>query len=152
MPCMCFYTNLASLLLIIMFHLLIFFCYSFLCSIKVLKFNNIVLCIHYQLINYNKLLFCQSYKELTGTSWSLAYFISFYLLTVLLLLNLVSFFVLMTQICSLLLWLLKNIAVKLIINNLKKKWCLLFHKLNKYAESAYNLLLPPSKFYIFYCC
>ncbi|XP_039117349.1 two pore calcium channel protein 1 [Dioscorea cayenensis subsp. rotundata] len=36
----------------------------------------------------------QSYKELTGTSWSLAYFISFYLLTVLLLLNLVVAFVL----------------------------------------------------------
>ncbi|XVF66835.1 hypothetical protein PTKIN_Ptkin10aG0069700 [Pterospermum kingtungense] len=36
----------------------------------------------------------QSYKELTGTSWSLAYFISFYLVTVLLLLNLVVAFVL----------------------------------------------------------
>ncbi|KHG26811.1 Two pore calcium channel 1 -like protein [Gossypium arboreum] len=36
----------------------------------------------------------QSYKELTGTSWSLVYFISFYLVTVLLLLNLVVAFVL----------------------------------------------------------
>ncbi|XP_011086365.1 two pore calcium channel protein 1A [Sesamum indicum] len=36
----------------------------------------------------------QSYKELTGTSWSYAYFISFYLITVLLLLNLVVAFVL----------------------------------------------------------
>ncbi|MQL83127.1 hypothetical protein Taro_015617 [Colocasia esculenta] len=35
-----------------------------------------------------------SYKDLTGTSWTLAYFISFYLLTVLLLLNLVLAFVL----------------------------------------------------------
>lgn len=33
----------------------------------------------------------QSYKDLTGTSWSLLYFISFYLITVLLLLNLVSY-------------------------------------------------------------
>ena len=33
----------------------------------------------------------QSYKELTGTAWSLTYFVSFYLITVLLLLNLVSF-------------------------------------------------------------
>ncbi|EOX99429.1 Two-pore channel 1 [Theobroma cacao] len=36
----------------------------------------------------------QSYKELTGTSWTLVYFISFYLITVLLLLNLVVAFVL----------------------------------------------------------
>ncbi|KAI3928183.1 hypothetical protein MKW98_023784 [Papaver atlanticum] len=36
----------------------------------------------------------QGYKELTGTSWSLLYFISFYLVTVLLLLNLVVAFVL----------------------------------------------------------
>ncbi|KAK9922479.1 hypothetical protein M0R45_030941 [Rubus argutus] len=36
----------------------------------------------------------QSYKDLTGTSWSLLYFISFYLITVLLLLNLVMAFVL----------------------------------------------------------
>ncbi|XWS39459.1 hypothetical protein CRYUN_Cryun18bG0056000 [Craigia yunnanensis] len=36
----------------------------------------------------------QSYKELTGTSWTLVYFISFYLVTVLLLLNLVVAFVL----------------------------------------------------------
>ncbi|KAJ8749227.1 hypothetical protein K2173_018703 [Erythroxylum novogranatense] len=36
----------------------------------------------------------QSYKQLTGTAWTLAYFISFYLLTVLLLLNLVIAFVL----------------------------------------------------------
>ncbi|CAL0323640.1 unnamed protein product [Lupinus luteus] len=36
----------------------------------------------------------QSYKELSGTSWSYAYFISFYLITVLLLLNLVVAFVL----------------------------------------------------------
>lgn len=32
----------------------------------------------------------QSYMELTGTSWTLAYFVSFYLITVLLLFNLVS--------------------------------------------------------------
>uniref|UniRef100_A0A1D1Y9M5 Two pore calcium channel protein 1A n=3 Tax=Anthurium amnicola TaxID=1678845 RepID=A0A1D1Y9M5_9ARAE len=36
----------------------------------------------------------QSYKDLTGTSWTLAYFVSFYLITVLLLLNLVVAFVL----------------------------------------------------------
>lgn len=36
----------------------------------------------------------QSYTELAGTSWALAYFISFYLITVLLLLNLVVAFVL----------------------------------------------------------
>ncbi|KAL5571175.1 hypothetical protein UlMin_020772 [Ulmus minor] len=36
----------------------------------------------------------QSYKDLTGTSWSRVYFISFYLITVLLLLNLVVAFVL----------------------------------------------------------
>ncbi|ESR60547.1 hypothetical protein CICLE_v10014388mg [Citrus x clementina] len=36
----------------------------------------------------------QSYKELTGTAWTLAYFVSFYLITVLLLLNLVIAFVL----------------------------------------------------------
>ncbi|KAI4333961.1 hypothetical protein L6164_018707 [Bauhinia variegata] len=36
----------------------------------------------------------QSYKELTGTAWTYAYFISFYLITVLLLLNLVVAFVL----------------------------------------------------------
>ncbi|KAK8949371.1 Two pore calcium channel protein 1 [Platanthera zijinensis] len=36
----------------------------------------------------------QSYRDLTGTSWSLVYFISFYLITVLLLLNLVIAFVL----------------------------------------------------------
>lgn len=36
----------------------------------------------------------QSYKELTGSIWSLVYFISFYLITVLLLLNLVVAFVL----------------------------------------------------------
>ncbi|XP_040370437.1 two pore calcium channel protein 1B isoform X3 [Rosa chinensis] len=36
----------------------------------------------------------QSYKALTGTSWSLLYFVSFYLITVLLLLNLVVAFVL----------------------------------------------------------
>lgn len=36
----------------------------------------------------------QSYKDLTGTSWSMVYFISFYLLAVMLLLNLVVAFVL----------------------------------------------------------
>lgn len=36
----------------------------------------------------------QSYKDLTGTTWTLVYFISFYLITVLLLLNLVVAFVL----------------------------------------------------------
>ncbi|XP_008793100.1 two pore calcium channel protein 1 isoform X2 [Phoenix dactylifera] len=36
----------------------------------------------------------QSYRDLTGTSWTLAYFVSFYLITVLLLLNLVVAFVL----------------------------------------------------------
>ncbi|CAM8884818.1 unnamed protein product [Rhodiola kirilowii] len=36
----------------------------------------------------------QGYKELTGSTWSIAYFISFYLITVLLLLNLVIAFVL----------------------------------------------------------
>lgn len=36
----------------------------------------------------------EGYKELTGTSWTLAYFLSFYLITILLLLNLVVAFVL----------------------------------------------------------
>ncbi|KAJ4729809.1 Two pore calcium channel protein 1 [Melia azedarach] len=36
----------------------------------------------------------QSYKELTGTAWTIAYFVSFYLITILLLLNLVVAFVL----------------------------------------------------------
>ncbi|XP_074567434.1 two pore calcium channel protein 1-like [Curcuma longa] len=36
----------------------------------------------------------QSYSELTGTYWTLVYFISFYLITVLLLLNLVVAFIL----------------------------------------------------------
>lgn len=36
----------------------------------------------------------QSYKDLTGSSWTLIYFVSFYLITVLLLLNLVISFVL----------------------------------------------------------
>ncbi|XP_020581942.1 LOW QUALITY PROTEIN: two pore calcium channel protein 1 [Phalaenopsis equestris] len=36
----------------------------------------------------------QSYKDLTGSSWTLVYFVSFYLITVLLLLNLVIAFVL----------------------------------------------------------
>lgn len=36
----------------------------------------------------------QSYKDLTGTSWTYAYFVSFYLITILLLLNLVIAFVL----------------------------------------------------------
>ncbi|XP_062152859.1 two pore calcium channel protein 1-like isoform X1 [Alnus glutinosa] len=36
----------------------------------------------------------QSYKELTGTWWTVAYFVSFYLITVLLLLNLIVAFVL----------------------------------------------------------
>ncbi|KAL9664980.1 hypothetical protein QQ045_020389 [Rhodiola kirilowii] len=36
----------------------------------------------------------QGYRELTGSTWSIAYFISFYLITVLLLLNLVIAFVL----------------------------------------------------------
>ncbi|KAF5458455.1 hypothetical protein F2P56_022482 [Juglans regia] len=36
----------------------------------------------------------QSYKDLTGTSWTLTYFVSFYLITVLLLLNLIVAFVL----------------------------------------------------------
>ncbi|KAK7855057.1 two pore calcium channel protein 1 [Quercus suber] len=39
-------------------------------------------------------LFSKSYKELTGTAWSLTYFVSFYLITVLLLLNLIVAFVL----------------------------------------------------------
>ncbi|XP_042976295.1 two pore calcium channel protein 1A-like isoform X2 [Carya illinoinensis] len=36
----------------------------------------------------------QSYKDLTGTAWTLTYFVSFYLITVLLLLNLIVAFVL----------------------------------------------------------
>jgi len=35
--------------------------------------------------------FFQSYKDLTGTWWSITYFVSFYVITILLLLNLVSF-------------------------------------------------------------
>lgn len=45
------------------------------------------------------LIFCglsfQSYRDLTGSSWTLAYFISFYVITVLLLLNLVNHFLLL---------------------------------------------------------
>ncbi|KAJ9170952.1 hypothetical protein P3X46_019011 [Hevea brasiliensis] len=46
------------------------------------------------LVMGNWQIWMQSYKDLTGSSWSLAYFISFYLITVLLLLNLVVAFVL----------------------------------------------------------
>ncbi|KAK8605735.1 hypothetical protein V6N13_102508 [Hibiscus sabdariffa] len=46
------------------------------------------------LVMGNWQIWMQSYKELTGTSWTLVYFISFYLVTVLLLLNLVVAFVL----------------------------------------------------------
>ncbi|CAK7324001.1 unnamed protein product [Dovyalis caffra] len=49
-------------------------------------------CICHTLISCTVLF--QSYKDLTGTYWSLTYFISFYLITVLLLLNLVVAFVL----------------------------------------------------------
>ncbi|XP_010656957.1 two pore channel 1 isoform X2 [Vitis vinifera] len=46
------------------------------------------------LVMNNWQVWMQSYKDLTGTSWTLVYFISYYLLTVLLLLNLVVAFVL----------------------------------------------------------
>ncbi|XP_068664764.1 two pore calcium channel protein 1A-like [Aristolochia californica] len=46
------------------------------------------------LVMGNWQLWMQSYRDLTGTSWTLLYFISFYLITVLLLLNLVVAFVL----------------------------------------------------------
>eukprot|EP00268_Persea_americana_P066018 TRINITY_DN8907_c0_g1_i5.p2 TRINITY_DN8907_c0_g1~~TRINITY_DN8907_c0_g1_i5.p2 ORF type:complete len:257 (+),score=30.82 TRINITY_DN8907_c0_g1_i5:1973-2743(+) len=46
------------------------------------------------LVMGNWQIWMQSYTELTGTSWTLIYFISFYLLTVLLLLNLVVSFIL----------------------------------------------------------
>ncbi|KAJ6360875.1 hypothetical protein OIU77_004825 [Salix suchowensis] len=46
------------------------------------------------LVMENWQVWMQSYKDLTGTYWSTAYFISFYLITVLLLLNLVMAFVL----------------------------------------------------------
>ncbi|KAI4378321.1 hypothetical protein MLD38_015812 [Melastoma candidum] len=46
------------------------------------------------LVMGNWQIWMESYKELTGTSWTLVYFISFYLITVLLLLNLVVAFVL----------------------------------------------------------
>ncbi|PKA53331.1 Two pore calcium channel protein 1B [Apostasia shenzhenica] len=46
------------------------------------------------LVMNNWQLWMQSYRDLTGTSWTLVYFISFYLITVLLLLNLVIAFVL----------------------------------------------------------
>lgn len=46
------------------------------------------------LVMGNWQIWMQSYKELTGTAWSYIYFISFYLITVLLLLNLVVAFVL----------------------------------------------------------
>ncbi|XP_015573991.1 two pore calcium channel protein 1 [Ricinus communis] len=46
------------------------------------------------LVMGNWQIWMQSYKDLTGSSWTLAYFISFYLITVLLLLNLVVAFVL----------------------------------------------------------
>lgn len=58
---------------------------------------------------YRTLLTCfglsfQSYKDLTGTSWTLVYFISFYLITVLLLLNLVSYILPLHYLSSLLLY------------------------------------------------
>ncbi|KAB1209932.1 Two pore calcium channel protein 1 [Morella rubra] len=46
------------------------------------------------LVMGNWQIWMQSYMELTGTSWTVAYFVSFYLITVLLLLNLVVAFVL----------------------------------------------------------
>ncbi|XP_050205536.1 two pore calcium channel protein 1 [Mercurialis annua] len=46
------------------------------------------------LVMGNWQIWMQSYRDLTGTSWSFAYFISFYLISVLLLLNLVVAFVL----------------------------------------------------------
>ncbi|XP_021827183.1 two pore calcium channel protein 1-like isoform X2 [Prunus avium] len=46
------------------------------------------------LVMGNWQIWMEGYKELTGTWWSLAYFVSFYLITVLLLLNLVVAFVL----------------------------------------------------------
>lgn len=46
------------------------------------------------LVMGNWQIWMQSYSDLTGTSWTLAYFISFYLITVLLLLNLIVAFVL----------------------------------------------------------
>ncbi|XWS68639.1 hypothetical protein CRYUN_Cryun04dG0108100 [Craigia yunnanensis] len=46
------------------------------------------------LVMGNLQVWMQSYKQLTGTSWTLVYCISFYLVTVLLLLNLVVAFVL----------------------------------------------------------
>lgn len=46
------------------------------------------------LVMGNWQIWMEGYRELTGTAWSLAYFISFYLITVLLLLNLVASFVL----------------------------------------------------------
>ncbi|KAL4281329.1 hypothetical protein GQ457_03G006550 [Hibiscus cannabinus] len=52
--------------------------------------ENLLIC----LIMGNWQVWMQSYKELTGTSWTFVYFISFYLITVLLLLNLVVAFVL----------------------------------------------------------
>lgn len=46
------------------------------------------------LVMNNWQVWMQSYTELTGTSWTLIYFVSFYLISVLLLLNLVAAFVL----------------------------------------------------------
>ncbi|XP_034210282.1 two pore calcium channel protein 1 isoform X2 [Prunus dulcis] len=46
------------------------------------------------LVMGNWQIWMEGYKELTGTWWSLAYFVSFYLITILLLLNLVVAFVL----------------------------------------------------------
>ncbi|CAB4303882.1 unnamed protein product [Prunus armeniaca] len=46
------------------------------------------------LVMGNWQIWIEGYKELTGTWWSLAYFVSFYLITILLLLNLVVAFVL----------------------------------------------------------
>ncbi|KAF5481288.1 hypothetical protein F2P56_001953 [Juglans regia] len=46
------------------------------------------------LVAGNWQMWMESYEELTGTSWTLAYFFSFYLVTVLLLLNLIIAFVL----------------------------------------------------------
>ncbi|XP_022862511.1 two pore calcium channel protein 1A-like [Olea europaea var. sylvestris] len=46
------------------------------------------------LVMGNWQMWIQGYKDLTGTAWSYAYFVSFYLITILLLLNLVVAFVL----------------------------------------------------------
>lgn len=57
-------------------------------------FQSGMITLHNLLVQNNWQIWIESYKELTSTAWTYAYFVSFYVITVLLLLNLVVAFVL----------------------------------------------------------